>query len=166
MNKLIPLAVATAAVVATATAVAAPQIAGATGCSVSWGSQAKSSTTNIAGTVGAVRAGRHECFDRLVLDNSRGGLGYSVSYVKAVTQDGSGFVVPLKGGAFLQVVDKGSATRRPPMPDVAGYRTFRQVAWAGSFEGYTTVGLGVRTRLPFHVFRADNHVIVDVAHTW
>ena len=40
------------------------------------------------------------------------------------------------------------ATKRLPMPNVAGYRTFRQVAWAGSFEGQTTVGLGVRARLP------------------
>jgi len=165
MKKLIAITAAAAAV-ATGSAVAAPQLAGAAGCSVTWGSQAKTSTTNIPGTVGAVRAGRHECFDRLVLDNNRGGLGYSVSYVKQVTQDGSGFAVPLKGGAFLQVVDKAHAPRRLAMPNVAGYRTFRQVAWAGSFEGYTTVGLGVRARLPFRVFRTSNHLVVDVAHTW
>jgi hypothetical protein len=66
----------------------------------------------------------------------------------------------------LQVVDKAGATRRLPMPNVAGYRTFRQVAWAGSFEGYTTVGLGVRARLPFRVFLTGNHLVIDVAHTW
>jgi hypothetical protein len=166
MNKLIPLAVATAAVVATGTAVTLAQPAGATGCSVTWGSQPKTSTTNAAGSVTAVRAGRHDCYDRLVLDNTRSGLGYSVSYVRQVTQDGSGAAVPLKGGAFLQVVDKAGATRRLPMPDVTGYRTFRQVAWAGSFEGYTTIGLGVRARLPFRVFRTGNHLVIDVAHTW
>jgi hypothetical protein len=164
MNKL--LAVATAAVVATGSAVAVPQVAGASGCSVTWGSLAKTSTTNLAGSVSAVRAGRHDCFDRLVLDNTRTGLGYRVSYVRQVTQDGSGFAVPLKGGAFLQVVDVAGATRRLPMPSVGGYRTFRQVAWAGSFEGYTTVGLGVRARLPFRVFRWSNHLVIDVAHTW
>lgn len=164
MNKLIPLA--TAAVMATATAVAIPQLAGAAGCSTSWGSQAKTSSPAIAGAVTAVRAGRHDCFDRLVLDNSRSGLGYSVSYVKQVRSEGQGAVVPLKGGAFLQVVDKGSATRRPAMPSVAGYRTFRQVAWAGSFEGYTSLGLGVRARLPFRVFRSGNQLVIDVAHTW
>ena len=52
------------------------------------------------------------------------------------------------------------------MPNVAGYPTFRQVAWGGSFEGYTTVGLGVRTRLPFRVFRSTNHLVIDVAHHW
>ena len=166
MKKSVPLAVAAAAVLATSTAVAVPQLAGAAGCSVTWGSQAKTSTTNLYGTVGAVRAGRHECFDRLVLDNSRGGLGYHVSYVKQVTQDGSGFAVPLRGGAFLQVVDRAHAPRRLAMPSVAGYRTFRQVAWAGSFESQTTIGLGVRARLPFRVFRTTNHLVVDVAHTW
>lgn len=170
MNKLMPrtvaLTVTTAAVLATGTAVALPQSAGAAGCSVTWGSQAKTSTSNLAGNVNAIRAGRHTCFDRLVLDNSRSGLGYRVSYVKAVHQDGSGFVVPLKGGAFLQVVDVAHANRRLPVPNVDGYRTFRQVGWAGSFEGQTTVGLGVRARLPFRVFRTANHLVVDVAHTW
>ena len=33
-----------------------------------------------------------------------------------------------------------------------GFRTFRQVAGAGSSEGYTSEGLGVRARLPFRVF--------------
>ncbi|WP_428834267.1 AMIN-like domain-containing (lipo)protein [Lentzea roselyniae] len=28
--------------------------------------------------------------------------------------------------------------------DVSGYSTFRHVAWAGQFEGQTTIGLGVR----------------------
>jgi len=52
------------------------------------------------------------------------------------------------------------------MPGVAGYTTFRQVAWGGSFEGYSTVGLGVRARLPFRAFRSTNHLVIDVAHHW
>jgi hypothetical protein len=50
--------------------------------------------------------------------------------------------------------------------NVSGYRTFRQVAWAGSFEGVTTVGLGTRARLPFRVFTLPGRVVVDVAHRW
>jgi hypothetical protein len=54
---------------------------------------------------------------------------------------------------------------------VSGYHTFRQVAWAGSFEGYTTLGLGVRARLPFKVHTLDgpgsgSRLVVDVAHYW
>jgi hypothetical protein len=34
---------------------------------------------------------------------------------------------------------------------VSGFPSFRQVASAGSFEGYTTLGLGMRRGLPFRV---------------
>jgi Fumarylacetoacetate (FAA) hydrolase family len=55
--------------------------------------------------------------------------------------------------------------------DVAGFRTFRQVAFFGTFEGQTTLGLGVRARLPLRVFvlsgPADgSRVVIDVAHHW
>ncbi|HWH28155.1 MAG TPA: hypothetical protein VNU26_04190, partial [Mycobacteriales bacterium] len=60
---------------------------------------------------------------------------------------------------------------RRQLVDVAGWRTFRQVAWAGSYEGYTSLGLGVRARLPFRVFVLDgpgdgSRLVVDVAHRW
>ena len=47
----------------------------------------------------------------------------------------------------------------------------RQVAWAGSFEGQTTIGLGVRARLPMRAFVLNGpgdglRVVVDVAHRW
>ena len=57
-------------------------------------------------------------------------------------------------------------THRLTMPNVAGFTTFRQAADGGSFEGYTTIGLGVRARLPFRVTSSDDHLIVDVAHRW
>ena len=55
--------------------------------------------------------------------------------------------------------------------NVAGYRTFRQVVSAGTYEGYTSIGLGVRARLPFRVFVLDgpgtsSRLVVDVAHRW
>ncbi len=53
---------------------------------------------------------------------------------------------------------------------VTGYRTFAQVAWAGSLEGQTTIGLGVRALLSFRVVvlptPAGTRVVVDVAHRW
>jgi hypothetical protein len=54
---------------------------------------------------------------------------------------------------------------------VTGYQTFRQVAWAGSFEGYSSLGLGVRARLPFRVQTlpgpgAGSRLVLDVAHFW
>ena len=128
-----------------------------------------------------VRTGQHYCFDRLVIDLNGPVAGYTVRYVPQVTQDGSGFPVPLRGQAFLQITvnapayDDGDATYEPADPNeltnVSGYQTFRQVAWAGSFEGYSSLGLGVRARLPFRVFTlegpdAGSRLVIDVAHFW
>jgi hypothetical protein len=126
-----------------------------------------------------VRAGRHACFDRLVLDGSSFAR---VRYVSQVRADGSGQVVPLRGGARLQIITNashGEETGNPPyepanpkeLVNVTGFRTFRQVAFAGDFEGQTTLGLGVRARLPFRVFvlpstTGPSRVVIDVAHRW
>ncbi len=88
----------------------------------------------------------------------------------------------LRGGAKLRLIikapaydDNGGLTYAPAngdeLVDVAGYRTFRQVSWAGTHEGQTTIGLGVRARLPMRVLVLNDpdggrRVVVDVAHRW
>ena len=76
--------------------------------------------------------------------------------------------------AFTYDLD-GRPTYRPANPNelvnVTGYSTFRQVASGGSFEGYTTIGLGVRARLPFRTFvlpgpGAGSRLVIDVGHRW
>jgi hypothetical protein len=150
-------------------------------CGIRWGSLAKqdSARTVASDALTNVRAGRHACYDRLVLD---GATWARVRYVQQVREDGSGRIVPLRGGARLEIittraddVQTGAPTYTPVdsahLVQVAGWRTFRQVAFAGDFEGQTTLGLGVRARLPFRVFvltapgRAPRTVI-DVAHRW
>lgn len=148
------------------TATAAPY------CGITWGSLAKTSGPLTAGQVHSVRAGRHACFDRLVLDMTGRPPGFDVRYVTTVRSDGSGFAVPVAGGARLAVVVHTGATSRPAMPSVDEFATFREVRWAGSFEGYTTIALGVRARLPHRVFTLydastnRSRLVVDVAHRW
>jgi hypothetical protein len=179
-----------------AAAIAAPAVTGSssaprtastatvssTSCPRGWGSLPEANNRMTAAPVTDVRTGRHACFDRLVVDIRGRAPGYDVRYVTNVTQDGSGFTVPLRGGAKLQVVvrapaydDAGRSTYKPAnsreLTNVAGYSTFRQVAYAGSFEGQTTIGLGVRARLPFRVFTlagpgSGTRLVVDVAHRW
>ena len=147
-------------------------------CGITWGSLPKSAAPMSQGLLTGVRVGQHDCYDRLVLDVAAGQVqGWAVSYVDHVTADGSGAVVPTRGEAALQLVARvpagpgvpsGSPTELAP---VAGFRTFRQVVWAGSFEGQTTLGLGVRARLPFRVLAVDgpgsgSRLVVDVAHHW
>lgn len=168
---LVSLLAITAFLVPVTTASAAPY------CGITWGSQAKSASPTTTGELTNIRAGRHTCYDRLVFDVNGPANGYWVSYVATMTEDASGRVIPLRGGAKLSVTvqapsyDRNGAptyrfANRSELVNVTGYRTFRQVAYAGSFEGSTTVGLGVRARLPFRVFTLPGRVVVDVAHLW
>lgn len=141
--------------------------ASATVCPTGWGSLPKTNATMSQGHITAVRAGHHECYDRLVFDVNGAAPGYSVRYVNTVFAEGTGNPLPVTGGAKLELVIRSlSDTNR--MPSVAGFTTFRSVVYGGSFEGQTTVGLGVRARLPFRVFTLTNpsRVVVDVAHRW
>jgi hypothetical protein len=157
-------------------------------CGQVWGSTPESRATATKNQVVTdVRAGRHACFDRLVIDlgGPAARASYDVRYVSAVYQAGSGARVPLEGGAFLQVLVRapaydgnGNATYVPPnrnrVVDVSGYPTFEQVSWAGSFEGRTSLGVGVRARLPFRTFTllgtpgSDDaaRLVIDVGHLW
>jgi hypothetical protein len=176
-----------------AAAFAAPALTGSTtaprtatvaaaSCPSGWGSLPEANRRMTPAPVTSVRTGRHACFDRLVVNLNGRAPGYDVRYVKNVYTDGAGFLVPLRGGAKLQIVVRapsytsaGTTTYRPKnakeLTNVAGYRTFRQVASAGSFEGQTTIGLGVRARLPFRVFTltgpgSGSRLVIDVAHHW
>jgi hypothetical protein len=170
-----------AALVVPGTAQAAPY------CGITWGSTAKSGGSNLpasADYLTNVRAGRHECYDRLVLDirGSTSISSWQVAYANPVTAEGSGLPVALRGGAYLQITvgatdheDSGRLTYAPAnrreLVNVTGYTTFRQVAWAGSHEGYCSIGLGVRALLPFRVLTVavpgfGVRVVVDVAHRW
>ena len=145
-------------------------------CGLVWGSLEKSAPGLSQAPVVNVRTGRHACYDRLVIDVAGDVGGYTVRYVPQVTADGSGAVIPTRGGAAIEITvnDPGETytpANRTELRNVTGYRTFRQVVFAGSFEGYTSVGLGVRARLPFRVFTLDgpgssSRLVVDVAHRW
>lgn len=164
--------VAAIAVVAPSTAQAAPY------CGITWGSLPKEASPGSSAQLTDVRVGQHACYDRLVLDMSGDVRGYSVRYVDQVRFDGSGELVPLRGGARLEVTARAGADQldsiflpNGELADVSNYQTFRHVAWAGSFEGQTTVGLGARARLPFRVFILDgpgsgSRLVIDIAHRW
>ncbi len=189
MRRLFVLAAATLAAVGFLAP--APSVgAAAPYCGITWGSLDKTASGMSTALVTNVRAGRHECYDRLVFDLTAPAVnfpnqkvGYSVRYVPVVTADGTGDPVPLAGGAFLQIAVNvhdfdpwtGVPTYQPAdrfhAVNVTGFQTFRQVYYGGSFEGVTTAGLGVRARLPFRVFVLagpgnGSRLVIDVAHRW
>lgn len=152
-------------------------------CGIHWGSLAKSGgTTMTSAQITNVRAGRHTCYDRLVIDLNGKVKGYSVRYVPHVYTIASGHTIPLAGAADIEIIVRAPAytlsgkptyvpRSRSNIVNVSGYTTFRQVAWGGSFEGVSLIGLGVRARLPFRVFTlagpgTGSRLVIDVAHHW
>jgi hypothetical protein len=146
-------------------------------CGIHWGSQPKHAGTMVRSRVRQVRAGEHACFDRLVIELGAGKKpGYRVEYVHRIIQDPSGKVIPVRGRGKLHIAVLAPARAGFPVSsrhlvNVTGFRTFRQVVAAGSFEGITSFGLGVRARLPFRVFILNgpgkhHRLVIDVAHRW
>lgn len=146
----------------------------------SWTTAAKS--VDFAGNapIRDVTADAADCYDRFAITMGADAHdpGYRVRYVDDVVQDGSGMVVPLAGAAKLEVIvdspaydpNTGRGTLQIPdhdhVVDVSGFDALRQVAFAGSFEGQTTFGIGVAGRLPFAVTAAvagDGTVTLTVA---
>jgi hypothetical protein len=182
-----------ASVAGTSSPTAAPITAGggAAACAGtrSWGAGVKQRAPYSGAPLYLVRAGRHDCYDRVMFDvNAPDAVGYHVQYVSMVRSDGAGTPVPVAGGAALEVVvhapalgadnqghQPGAVLARPGQSfysaaQLAGWRTLRQVRYAGTFEGQTTIAVGVRTRVPFRVFTLLNardqvmRVVLDVAH--
>ena len=169
-------AIAMVAMLGTA-ASAAPVAAQSPYCGIHWGSAPKHAGTMVQSRIRQVRAGEQACFDRLVIQLGTGQKpGYRVEYVARIIQDPSGKVIPVRGGAKLHItvlapVRAGFPISSRHIVNVTGFRTFRQVVGAGSFEGITSFGLGVRAKLPFRVFilngpGARHRLVIDIANRW
>jgi hypothetical protein len=157
-------------------------------CGIRWGSLTKDSPTMTQAPITGARTGRHRCFDRLVID--LGGMpaaGYSAYYSTGFYAEGSGAPLLVAGGAVITISTHapasdaqgnptvtwgpGTVIRRPDQFSAARFRTFRDLVFGGSYEGYSSFGLGVRARLPFRVFRlagpdGGSRLVIDVAHRW
>ena len=154
----------------------ADRVAEAPSCGTDWGLHDKSAAPTVTGSnVVNVRSGRQDCFDRLVIDVNGPVDGYTVHYKDQIFEDPTAVPISLRGDAALSVNvnaqnydSDNQLTYRPAdkaeIVDVTGYRTFRQVAWAGSHHGTASVGIGLRDRLPFRVSVLPGKIVVDVAH--
>ncbi len=190
-RRLLVLLALTMAMAALAVPVNAAPAGTQASCSTTWGSTAKNSQVlkYTSAPITNLRAGRHECFDRLVIDlgpraTNRSGqaTGYRVRYVDEIVESGRGNKVKIAGGAYLMISVNAAAHDENGRPtytpkdrlkavSVGGYSTFRQVAFLGTFEGQTDVALGVRARLPMRVQilagpGSGSRMVIDVAHRW
>ena len=130
-----------------------------------------------------VRAGQHDCYDRLVIDVLGSRPGFRVRYVDTIAEyavDGYPGGLPWMAVPLEIVVPTNpgdadgpvfSPINRYQLVNVAGWRTFRQVVEVGYYEVQRQFGLGIRGRLPFRVFTLDgpgdhSRLVIDVAHRW
>jgi hypothetical protein len=138
------------------------------------------------------RVGQHACYDRVVFDINGPrhaelpeAVGFTARYVPVVTADPSGEPVPVAGHAVLEVTikapiygtdDQGHQPWRPAPKvgqsliapvTITDLGSVTAVAFADSFEGQTTLAVGVRDRRPFRVWVSSDqgyqHVILDIA---
>ncbi|MGW4637630.1 AMIN-like domain-containing (lipo)protein [Sphaerisporangium sp. NPDC004334] len=124
--------------------------------------------------VTGARFAAHPGFDRVVIDLRGAKTGYSVDWVRKLYEDGSGKLVDIKGGAYLQVMLKPANAHtengrptfprtpvlRPGLPNLLG------VVRTGDYEGVVTVALVLRERAGFRVFEQSDpaRLVIDIAH--
>jgi hypothetical protein len=123
----------------------------------------------------AVRAARHEGYDRIVFEFANALPGYDVRYVPApIHQDGSGNTVAVKGAYFLRVrmenaldadLTKPSApkTYSGPQRFDPGTPEIAELVRTGGFEAILTWVAGLRDRVDFRVttLQSPPRLVVD-----
>ncbi|GAA2311324.1 hypothetical protein GCM10010149_72340 [Nonomuraea roseoviolacea subsp. roseoviolacea] len=123
--------------------------------------------------VTGVRAGRHDGFDRVVVDLKGGMPGYTVRWVDELEQDGSGKPLDLRGSPCLYVLltpaqahtEDGTPTwTGTPLAQPLGNVT--RILKAGDFEGRVSAGIVAASRTPFRVreYTRPDRLVIDVAH--
>jgi hypothetical protein len=128
-------------------------------------------------TVSDIRIGRHDGFDRVVLEVGGEGLpGWDVRYVERASSQGSGEPVEVAGEAVLQVTLTGAGypydtgvqefSGADPV-SAAGTEVVTELVFDATFEGTTVAFVGTTRRAPFRVYllEAPTRVVLEVAHT-
>lgn len=126
-------------------------------------------------TMTGIRTGLNSGFDRVVLDMTGSQPTVSYSNVDELIGDGSGEVVWLTGEFFVSVVanparahdDNGNRTYSgPDRFRTRNLRNVMAVAITGDFEGYLSIGLGIRYQSWVRVFTlaSPTRVVIDIGH--
>ncbi|GLZ41447.1 hypothetical protein [Actinokineospora sp. NBRC 105648] len=123
----------------------------------------------------AIRVGRHETFDRVVLDFTGPVPQVAHEFTDELISDPSGEIEWLTGSEFIQLTLQPAAAHddagNPTFPGPRKFRTrelanVQAVVVDGDFEGVLSVGLGLRVRTSVKVFdlASPNRLVIDVAH--
>lgn len=140
-----------------------------------WRTTASSWTNSGAGAplVLDLRFAQHRRFDRVVIDIDGWIPSGDAKYHKVFHRDGSGAVVPIRGGLQLNLhpastfdgdgneVYTGPRLVRPGLP------ALKAIALTGSFEGVTSFAFGLTPRrTPYRIFflHDPQRIVIDFKH--
>jgi hypothetical protein len=120
----------------------------------------------------ALSAGCHATFDRVVIRARLATPGYDVRYVTRIVADPSGKPVSLLGTKRIRVIIRRARGHTSGGTDLLPSRVtplcsnLRQIKGAGDFEGVVSLGLGLRRKTGFRVFRltGPTRIVIDIAH--
>ena len=127
-------------------------------------------------SVVAVRAARHDGYDRVVFElasREAGAPGWTVEYVDDPRRDGSGDRVEVKGDKTLVVLIRGTGYPFDTGVEEAERATVgadleavEDVVLGSVFEGVYEAFIGVDSERPFSVFRLADpaRLVVDIGH--
>lgn len=119
-----------------------------------------------------IRFAAHPRFDRVVIDISGRVPGYRTGYTRTHHYDGSGAVVPIRGGLWISMASAaahrldGSSTYVGPRLARPGFRTLKAVAFTGDFEGYVSFAFGLVDHAPYRILRLSDpqRIVIDFRH--
>jgi hypothetical protein len=126
-------------------------------------------------TMTNIRTGLNPGFDRVVLDLTGSQPGVTYTLVDELKADPSDQIVWLTGESFVSVVasparahdDSGNPTYTGPDKfRTRNLRNVMAVAVTGDFEGYLSIGLGIRSQTWVRVFTlaSPTRVVIDVGN--
>lgn len=129
------------------------------------------------GPILGVRTSTGTCFDTIEFEIAtldQPGPGFTLSYVPTLSYDPTGDPMQLFGLGHLQLTIYAPIDvptwKNYEFRAGSEYGSLRHIKFAGSFEGVTTFGIGVREKLPFLVMysnestNGNGKVIVYLAH--
>jgi hypothetical protein len=120
-----------------------------------------------------IRYATHPNFDRVVIDIYGQQLpGYRTGYTRTHHYDGSGAVVPIRGGLWISMNPAyahrldGSSTYVGPDIVRPGFKTLKAIAFTGDFEGYVSFAFGLSYHAPYRILRlhAPQRIVIDFKH--
>ncbi|WP_231618634.1 AMIN-like domain-containing (lipo)protein [Nonomuraea sp. SBT364] len=123
--------------------------------------------------VTGVRTGRHDGFDRVVVDFAGPLPGYTAQWADELVQDGSGEPIDLDGDVALHLLltpaDAHTEDGEPTWtagPVAGSLEVVSRIVKTGDFEGRVGIALVMTSRTPFRVkeYTGPGRLVVDVRH--